>query len=60
MITFFYIYVTIKKEMCGITERLYGVVKEVYIPLEYSGYFGTTLGSKWNNNKNLNQLLLVL
>ena len=44
--------------MSGITERLYGVVKEVYIPLEYSGYFGTTLGSKWNNN--LNQLLLVL
>ena len=32
-------------------ERLYGVVKEVYIPLEYSGYFGTTLGSKCNNNK---------
>ena len=29
--------------MSGITERLYGVVKEVYIPLEYSGYFGTTL-----------------
>lgn len=46
--------------MSGITERLYGVVKEVYIPLEYSGYFGTALGSKWNNNKNLNQLLLVL
>lgn len=32
-------------------ERLYGVVKEVYIPLEYSEYFGTTLGSKCNNNK---------
>ena len=46
--------------MSGITERLYGVVKEVYIPLEYLGYFGITLGSKWNNNKNLNQLLLVL
>lgn len=26
----------LKKEMSGIMERLYGVVKEVYIPLEYN------------------------
>ena len=26
----------LKKEMGGIMERLYGIVKEVYIPLEYN------------------------